>query len=408
MQQLSSLSRKMLLLNFIVNFLSSILIFVGLFLLSPQEDLQGQFVQILANPMLFLIFFATLALLILNAWIFFRSPSLILVGLGLIASAVGALAYLSVFFFIYVNTGGVFFTRFWPPNLLFLLSLVPFCLPLTSFCITGYNLMSLVRKSQPSPASGTPHSTFVATEQSTSLRHERAAPSALALEDRKQQSTWSLSRDRLVALLVGVLLYALLDQFYFLWEVPRSEGDSIIVYPVLLISLLFGMIFGPWVGLATGGIGSLLSTIGQALFHFSPIALGNWSALTTVSLSSIAFDPRTLLLSPGFALIGFIAGLPLLAIPGWERKISSFCALTARGVLAVFSGLLFVSILSPTVSSIDFRSSAEYLVFVLSRLGQETIPTLIFVVLLLPLFLKLFDVWRSHLSLHWVLTFPIY
>src|SRR5947209_10835775 len=69
-------------------------------------------------------------------------------------------------------------------------------------------------------------------------------------------SIWFVGVRQVVAAILGIILYGLLSHINLIILIPTGTLD--VFLPALLIPLLFGVIFGPWVGLIVGGFGFLL------------------------------------------------------------------------------------------------------------------------------------------------------
>src|SRR3954469_15200334 len=101
---------------------------------------------------------------------------------------------------------------------------------------------------------------------------------------------WAVGVRQIVYMALGAALYGGLSWSTNALQLPSAGNVSL--RPAIVIPLFFGAVFGPWVGLFTGGIGNLLGDYvsGYGVFW-------NWDL--------------------GNALIGFIAGLAMLVT--WGR-----------------------------------------------------------------------------------------
>jgi hypothetical protein len=100
---------------------------------------------------------------------------------------------------------------------------------------------------------------------------------------------WAVGVRQIVYMALGAALYGGLSWSTNALQLPSAGNVSL--RPAIVIPLFFGAVFGPWVGLFTGGIGNLLGDYvsGYGVFW-------NWDV--------------------GNALLGFIAGLTLLRTGG--------------------------------------------------------------------------------------------
>lgn len=206
-------------------------------------------------------------------------------------------------------------------------------------------------------------------------------PSSQEVVD-EQANVWSIGRRHILALIVGVLLYSVLSNLFILWEGP-GDGNIETVFPGIVLVLFFGVVYGPWVGLVTGGLGSFLNNAISILAHAPYWMLTNYGALNSVPLN--VSHPRVYWpLVVGNALVGLIAGLPLFGAAGRDKTVRSLLAVMLRSAFALVVGLS-VTVVSYQVG----RPIAMTLLAIQSSFTSETIPTLLVVVLLLPLLLVL-------------------
>jgi hypothetical protein len=69
-------------------------------------------------------------------------------------------------------------------------------------------------------------------------------------------SAWSVGPRQVIAAFLGVLLYGLLSHTYIIVLLSSDSPDIFLL--AMLIPVLFGIFFGPWVGLIVGGFGFLV------------------------------------------------------------------------------------------------------------------------------------------------------
>ena len=348
--------------------------------------------QGIVDPMVVLVLLAALALLGFSAAALFRTSSPVLSGLSLLAASVGLLAQLYVLLAGSMNMGltltnlprlftflgsGLFLWGGWLPLLGFLLSGCG--IALSAMKDEWQAGVSLQRDHLPA---------FLGTEQSASETQpgERAGgrqPGSQVLDEK--ENVWSIGRRHIMAMIVGVLIYSVLSNLYIFWEGP-GEGNFEIVFPAIVLVLFFGVVYGPWVGLVTGGLGSFLNNSIGTLTHTSYWMLSNYGTLNSVPFD--ASHPRIYWpLVVGSALVGFMAGLPLFGTVGWDKTIRSLLAVMMRSALGIVVGI------SLTVVLYQVRLPVEMTLLLINIQGSftyETIPTLLVVVLLLPPLLVLF------------------
>jgi len=308
------------------------------------------------DPMVVLVLLAALAVFCLSAVALFRTPSPVLGGLCLLAASVGLLAQLYLNLASFMNVG-VTLTNF--PRLFSLLasSFFPgiWWSPLLGFLLSGGGITLAALKGGSHPRSQ---------------------------EVDEKKNVWSIERRHVLAMIVGVLLYSVLSNIFILWEGP-GEGNVETVFPAVVLVLFFGIVYGPWVGLVTGGIGSFLNNAISIFAHAPYWILSNYGSLNSVPLN--ASHPHTYWpLVVGDALIGFMAGLPLFGAAELDKTIRSLLAVMMRSALSIAVGFFLTVVLyhvgqSVTMTLLDIQGSFT----------SETIPTLLVVVLLLPLLLVL-------------------
>lgn len=339
------------------------------------------------DPMVVVVLLTALAVLILSVVALFLPHSPVLGGLGLYAASVGLLAQLYTLLEGYMDVGGTltnlprlflvsgsFFWGSWLLLLGFLLSAG--AMALTAIKAEQQAGVPLPRDYLPAfPGTEPP-----ANETPASERLEGRQSSQQEVDE--QEHVWSIGGRDLLAMIVGVLLYSVLSNIYLLWERP-GDGNIVTVFPAVVLVLFFGVVYGPWVGLVTGGIGSLLNNAISTLAHAPYWMLTNWGALNSVPLRSAHpgdYGPLVF----GNALVGLIAGLPLFGAAGRDKTVRALLAVMMRCALAIVVGIsltaVFYSVRLPVAMTLlDIQASFTY----------ETIPTLLVVVLLLPLLLVL-------------------
>jgi serine/threonine protein kinase len=149
----------------------------------------------------------------------------------------------------------------------------------------------------------------------------------VAGNSKEQVNIWKIGKREVVATLIGIVLYAGLGHFY-----GSLEFDSpffMAILPALLIPLLLGMRFGPWTGLATGGLGFLIGEFVIPYWYqdFGEVFIGY-------------IRPIGLFGTLGAALIGFVAGLTVLITKGRYNTRNIAIADTIIAI-SVFLGLGF-------------------------------------------------------------------
>lgn len=201
----------------------------------------------------------------------------------------------------------------------------------------------------------------------------------------QQGSAWSAGLRQVFAAILGVLLYGLLSHTYVIVLLSSNSPDIFLF--ALLIPMLFGILFGPWVGLIVGGFGFLLGDfvantwlldftwnngflyLGAALSNFRDL-LG-WNGI------------------PGYlvnALIGIAAGFT----PLFARRFNTLSGLAIAGLWATISVTLSIAIV---VYSTVLIYQSPYYTFNEATVAfiDTALPNLFVTLIVLPLLLLLRD-----------------
>lgn len=150
-----------------------------------------------------------------------------------------------------------------------------------------------------------------------------------------QNVDWSIGRRELMAMVVGVLLYASLTAVTSFANMGQAIGGDI--RPAIAIPIFFGFVFGPVVGFVVGAVGNIIYDAYAGWLHF-PL---------TPSTGSLWLDLVIGLLlnwEIGNGLIGFIPGLRALShrrYSSWREQLWAVAFLTVAIVVGVgFAALI--------------------------------------------------------------------
>ncbi len=137
-------------------------------------------------------------------------------------------------------------------------------------------------------------------------------------EGRERLSTkiWSIGVSQIVFMALGAALYGGLSYLTNILPLPATSNVSF--RPGIVIPLFFGAVFGPWVGLFTGGIGNL---IGDYISGYG--VFWNWDL--------------------GNGLIGFVAGLAMYVTWGYYRSTRNITIADIFGVVGIVVGIGFAA-----------------------------------------------------------------
>jgi energy-coupling factor transport system substrate-specific component len=211
------------------------------------------------------------------------------------------------------------------------------------------------------------------------------------VEDKTYASRWSVGLFQILAAILGILLYSLLSHANLVILLPTGTLD--VFLPGLLIPLLFGAIFGPWVGFMVGCFGFLIGDyianmwfqgwywdngylyLGSALINFRDLI--GWNGI------------------PGYianALFGFCAGL---ALPMPYRRYDSAYYYARAGILSSIG--LVIGIALVVFSAVWIYRSPYYTIPEASTAYFDTLlPDLLLALIVLPLLLFIYNALLPH------------
>lgn len=159
---------------------------------------------------------------------------------------------------------------------------------------------------------------------------EQASQADRSVQSAKAKA-WNIGIRQIVAMVLGAALYSSTSHILIsivMQSGQNSNNDILWILPAIVIPLFFGTVFGPWVGLFTGGVGFFI---------------GNYiSGKRTLPLNGGIGS-----LGSGFpwycdvalALIGFIAGLALLRTRGHYNNLRNIAIaeiFSAVGTIVAF------------------------------------------------------------------------
>ncbi len=225
-------------------------------------------------------------------------------------------------------------------------------------------------------------------QQSNLTKRQTSSPVA---HNHSQANTWHIGRREVIAAILGVLLYGLLSHVNLI--VLISSGTPDVFLPALLIPVLFGVIYGPWVGLVVGGFGFLLGDyianawLANFVWDNGYIFAGNFFGGALVNFRDLLGWNGI----PGYianALLGMVAGF---AAGGPRRRFNDVYTLASTSVIAAIAITAAIAIV--VYSAVPIYNSTYY------SLGQATdalldtaMPNLLVALVLLPLLLWLYDI----------------
>ena len=181
------------------------------------------------------------------------------------------------------------------------------------------------------------------------------------VEKQKRESLntkiWSIGVRHVVFMALGAALYAGISYVTNSLQLPGASNVSL--RPGIVIPLFFGVVFGPWVGLFTGGVGNLLNDL------FTGTVYWNWDL--------------------GNGLIGFVAGLAMYLTWGRYNTVNKIVIAEIFSVVGIIVGLGFAAYSDIWVSQITpaTATTGEFI--------PATLPDIVFGVILLPILLVAYN-----------------
>ena len=185
---------------------------------------------------------------------------------------------------------------------------------------------------------------------------------------------WRPSKRQVPAVLGGVLLSALLSNLVLLIHLQPSTGNELLwLLPALVIPLFFAVVYGPWVGLLSSGLGYFLGNYISLAINWHPNARSAISLLTLASLALPWYFYVT------FLSIGWFAGLAPLLTKG---QYSSRRALATAEVFSACAILLAFLIAFNSLWPRLYPYETVWLDFT-----HIALPNILLVLILLPIML---------------------
>jgi len=164
-----------------------------------------------------------------------------------------------------------------------------------------------------------------------------------------------LSRHKLIAMLVGMLLYGLLSWLTHIFPVSTvlGIGDSIDARPGVVIPIFLGLIFGPLVGFVTGFMGNFISDILTGRLGYPPDPVTGHLLLDVISGYNLNWQI-------GNGLMGFIPGFLCLFRKRFFSWRDQLYALTFA-TLGIIFGMGIAVFMEGLISDIGSTAAATEL-----------------------------------------------
>ena len=162
---------------------------------------------------------------------------------------------------------------------------------------------------------------------------------------------WGIGVRQIVYMALGAALYGGLSWVTNIIQIPSAGNVSF--RPAIVIPLFFGAVFGPWVGLFTGGIGNLLGDYISGYGIYWNWDIGNGLIGFIAGLAMLVTwgrynNSRNILIAEVFAAIGIVVGIGFAAYNDiWISKLSFATASIGELLPAAGSDLINGLILLP-------------------------------------------------------------
>lgn len=174
-------------------------------------------------------------------------------------------------------------------------------------------------------------------------------------EQRTEQSLaakmWGIGVRQVVYMALGAALYGGLSYLTNILQLPGASNVSF--RPAIVIPLFFGAVFGPWVGLFTGGIGNLIGDYISGYGVFWNWDVGNGLVGFIAGLAMLYTwgryrSTRAIVIAEVFAAVGVVVGIGFAAYNDiWVSKLTPVAATTTEFLPAALTDLVNGLILLP-------------------------------------------------------------
>jgi serine/threonine protein kinase len=173
---------------------------------------------------------------------------------------------------------------------------------------------------------------------------------------------------------LGVLLYTLVSNYVLLLHLPPLRANELLwIAPTLVIPIAFGVLYGFWAGLVSGGLGYFLGS------YISIVIRSGATSSNSLGLFTLSTLHLPWYFHLGFLAIGAIAGLATIFTKGRYHSIRNIAIAESFGLIGILGGsLIAFNGLWPHLYTgeslwIDFTHIA--------------LPNMVLVIILLPLVL---------------------
>jgi len=174
-----------------------------------------------------------------------------------------------------------------------------------------------------------------------------------ATQERSRPNIWAVGVRQVVYMALGAALYGGLSYLTNFLQLPSVGNVSL--RPAIVIPLFFGAVFGPIVGLISGGlgnfIGDLISGYGVYLnWDIGNGLIGLFAGLASLSLFNIFGrynNVRAIAIAEVLSAVGVVVGIAFAAYTDiWFSKLN-FAGATSEFIPAAAADLFFGLVLLP-------------------------------------------------------------
>lgn len=180
-------------------------------------------------------------------------------------------------------------------------------------------------------------------------------------ERRSATFIWGISVRKVVYMALGAALYGLLSVPTNFLQLPGNVS----IRPAIVIPLFFGAVFGPWVGLFSGGVGNFIGDLVSGYGVYWNWDVGNGLIGFIAGLAMYITwgrynNTRLIVIGEIFAAVGIVVGLASSAFSDIVVSQTTASAASATYVSALIPDLILGLILLPILLVAYNAAMARY------------------------------------------------
>lgn len=188
----------------------------------------------------------------------------------------------------------------------------------------------------------------------------------------RKNATWKVGRRELIAMVAGIVLYAVLSRSTFFANFAGAD-----IRPAVAIPVLFGFIFGPVVGFATGMFGNLVFDFWAGNIPSPPEAGSVYD--TTLAITAATYFLNWQI---GNGLSGLIPGVMALYHRRYTSNLADVLHMIAYIVGGTAIGVGFAC-LTDSFIFVDYPIQASFEAYFVSIFQHNLLSVMLFVPILL-------------------------